>query len=165
MQAFDTFRIGNDPELRYTPGDRPTAVINLSLACNYGRKDAQTGKRPTQWVDATLWGAQAEALAPYLLKGGEVTCTLDDLHMQEFQRGNNGGTGYKLAGRISNLKLVGSPPQQQQNQQSQQQQHQRPANQQQQQQRPQQSQQQQRPQQQQQQQAQDFDSFDEDIPF
>lgn len=160
MQAFDTFRIGNDPELRYTPGDRPTAVINLSLACNYGRKDAQTGKRPTQWVDATLWGAQAEALAPYLVKGGEVTCTIDDLHMQEYQRGNNGGTGYKIAGRISNLKLVGTPPQQQQPQQSQQQQ--RPANQQQQQ-RPQQSQQQQRPQQQQP--APDFDSFDDDIPF
>lgn len=161
MQAFDTFRIGNDPELRYTPGDKSTAVLNLSLACNYGRKDATTGKRPTQWVDATLWGAQAEALAPYLLKGGEVTCTLDDLHMQEFQRGNNGGTGYKLAGRISNLKLVGTPPQQQ-NQQSQQQQ--RPNNQQQQQ-RPQQSQQQQRPQQQQQQPQPGFDDFSDDIPF
>lgn len=161
MQAFDTFRIGNDPELRYTPGDKSTAVLNLSLACNYGRKDA-TGKRPTQWVDATLWGAQAEALAPYLLKGGEVTCTLDDLHMQEFQRGNNGGTGYKLSGRISNLKLVGSPPQQQQQGQQSQQQQRQP--QQQQQQRPQQQQQRQQ-QAQQQQQAQDFDSFDDDIPF
>ncbi len=160
MQAFDTFRIGNDPELRYTPGDRSTAVLNLSLACNYGRKDPQTGKRPTQWVDATLWGAQAEALAPYLQKGGEVTCTIDDLHMAEFQRGNNGGTGYKLAGRISNLKLVGSPPQQQQSQQQQPQQQQRQASQQQQ--RQQQSQQQQRPQQQQ---AQDFDDFSDDIPF
>lgn len=163
MQAFDTFRIGNDPELRYTPGDKSTAVLNLSLACNYGRKDATTGKRPTQWVDATLWGAQAEALAPYLLKGGEVTCTLDDLHMQEYQRGNNGGTGYKLSGRISNLKLVGSPPQQQQ--QSQQPQQQQRQNNQQQQQRPQQNQQQQRPQQQQQQQA-GYDQFDDsEIPF
>lgn len=160
MQAFDTFRIGNDPELRYTPGDKSTAVLNLSLACNYGRKDA-TGKRPTQWVDATLWGAQAEALAPYLLKGGEVTCTLDDLHMQEFQRGNNGGTGYKLAGRISNLKLVGSPPQQQQQgQQSQPQQQQRQSNQQQQ---PQQQNQQR--QQQNQQQQPGYDHFSEDIPF
>lgn len=163
MQAFDTFRIGNDPELRYTPGDKATAVLNLSLACNYGRKDATTGKRPTQWVDATLWGAQAEALAPYLLKGGEVTCTLDDLHMQEFQRGNNGGTGYKLAGRISNLKLVGSPPQQQQQSQQPQQQ-QRPNNQQQQ--RPQQSQQQNSGQQSGRQQPQpNFDDFDDDIPF
>lgn len=163
MQAFDTFRIGNDPELRYTPGDKSTAVLNLSLACNYGRKDATTGKRPTQWVDATLWGAQAEALAQYLTKGREVTCTIDDLHMQEFQRGNNGGTGYKLAGRISNIKPVGSQQQDQQNQQSQQQQ--RPANQQQQQQRPQQNQQQQRPQQQPQQQA-GYDQFeDSDIPF
>ncbi|MNZ57631.1 Single-stranded DNA-binding protein [compost metagenome] len=155
MQAFDTFRIGNDPELRYTPGNNATAVINLSLACNYGRKDEATGKRPTQWVDATLWGKQAEALAPYLVKGGEVTVTLDDLHMEEFQRGNNGGTGYKLAGRISNLKLVGSAPQQQAaNPQSARQ----PAP------RQQGNQQQQRPAQNQQQQGGD-DFYDDQIPF
>lgn len=153
MQAFDTFRIGNDPELRYMPGNNATAVINLSLACNYGRKDESTGKRPTQWVDATLWGKQAEALAPYLVKGGEVTVTLDDLHMEEFQRGNNGGTGYKLAGRISNLKLVGGATQQQAaNPQSARQ----PAPRQQQ--RPQNNQQQSAPQQ-------DYDNFDDSIPF
>lgn len=160
MQAFDTFRIGNDPELRYTPGNNATAVINLSLACNYGRKDEATGKRQTQWVDATLWGKQAEALAPYLVKGGEVTVTLDDLHMAEFQRGNNGGTGYKLAGRISNLKLVGGVPQQQQaaNPQSARQPAPRPNNQQQHQQNQQRPQQQAAPQQ-----ANQF--YDDDIPF
>ncbi len=152
MQAFDTFRIGNDPELRYTPGDNSTAVLNLSLACNYGRKDATTGKRPTQWVDATLWGKQAEALAPYLVKGGEVTVTLDDLHMQEFQRSGGAGVGFKLAGRISNLKLVGGAPQQAANPQSARQ----PAP---------------RPQQQNNQQqaaakpAPDFAAYDDDIPF
>lgn len=160
MQGFDTFRIGNDPELRYTPGDNATAVINLSLACNYGRKDATTGKRPTQWVDATLWGKQAEALAPYLFKGSEVTVTLDDLHIEEFQRSGGAGAGFKLAGRISNLRLVGGAPQQQQQAASPQSARQPAPRQQQgnQQQRPQNSQQQAAPQQ-------DQQFYDDDIPF
>lgn len=158
MQAFDTFRIGNDPELRYTPGNNSTAVINLSLACNYGRKDEATGKRPTQWVDATLWGRQAEALAPYLFKGSEVTVTLDDLHIEEFQRSGGAGVGFKLAGRISNLKLVGGVPQQQQAASPQSARQPAP--------RQQQGNQQQRPQSNQQQQPQPQEQFyDDDIPF
>jgi single-strand DNA-binding protein len=160
---FDTFRIGNEPELRYL-GDG-TAVCNLSLAFNYGKKDQQTGKRPTQWVDAVLWGKHAEAVAEYLFKGSEVTCVIDDPHVEQFTKGD-GSLGTKLTGRISTLKLVGGQPQQQNQQQQ-------PAPRQQQQ-RPAQGNQQQRPsgnpQQQRQQQATpqpqpDFDSFDDDIPF
>ncbi|WP_262405552.1 single-stranded DNA-binding protein [Pseudomonas fluorescens] len=66
----DIGRLGRDAELRYTPnGD---AVCNLALACEYARK-GQDGKRPPQWIDATLWGKQAETMAPYLLKGSSCT--------------------------------------------------------------------------------------------
>jgi single-strand DNA-binding protein len=161
-QLFDTFRIGNDPELRYL-GD-VTAVCNLSLAFNYGKKDPQSGKRPTQWVEGVLWGKHAESVAPYLVKGGEVTCTLDEPHIEQFTKGD-GSLGVKLTGRISTLKLVGGQPQQQ----NQQQQQQRPANnqqsRQQQQQRPTGNNQQQRQQQAAPQPSPDFDSFDDDIPF
>jgi single-strand DNA-binding protein len=166
-QMFDTFRIGNDPELRYL-GDG-TAVCNLSLAFNYGKKDQQ-GKRPTQWVDAVLWGKHAEAVAEYLFKGSEVTCVIDDPHVEQFTKGD-GSLGTKLTGRISTLKLVGGQPQQQnQQQQQQRQQQQRPASNGQQTARPQQQQGSSGNQQQRQQQAApqpqpDFDSFDDDIPF
>ena len=135
-QLFDVARIGRDAVLRFTPNDG-TAVVNLALACDYGRKDPQTGKRPTQWVDATLWGKQAEALAPYLLKGQQVQVTVDDVHIETYQGQN--GPGHKLVGRISHIKLVGSAPQQ-------------PATQQQRQQAP-------------QQQAPQSDDWDLDIPF
>jgi single-strand DNA-binding protein len=107
-QLFGTFRIGNDPELRYLPDG--TAVTNLSLASNYGKRDAATGRRETQWVDAVLWGKHAESVTQYLAKGNEVTATIDDPHTEEFQRHGNGGMGYKLTGRISNLQLVGGRP-------------------------------------------------------
>ena len=60
-------RLGRDAEIRTTSqGD---SVATLALAFSYGRKGSD-GNRPTQWVDAALWGKRAEALAPYLTKGG-----------------------------------------------------------------------------------------------
>lgn len=162
-QMFGTFRIGNDPELRYL-GDG-TPVCNLSLATNYGKRDQQ-GKRPTQWVDAVLWGKHAEAVSPYLAKGGEVTVTIDEPHIEQFTKGD-GSLGTKLTGRISNLQLVGGQPQQQNQQQQQQapRQQQGQGNQQRQQQGNNQQQQQRQQQNQQGTNGPDFDSFDDDIPF
>lgn len=105
-QLFDVARIGRDAELRYTSGDNPQAVVGLALACEWGRK--VDGKRPTQWVEGSLWGKQAEALAPYLLKGQQVSITVDDVHIEEYE--SQGAKRSKLVGRISNIKLVGSAP-------------------------------------------------------
>jgi single-strand DNA-binding protein len=143
----DVGRIGRDAELRFTPSGDP--VINLALACDYGRK-GQDGKRPTQWVDATLWGKQAEAMAPYLLKGQQVYFTMDDAHIETYAK-TGGGEGFKLTGKIILIKFVGSPPQ--------------AANQPQQQSRPQQPRQQAANRPAQNQQAAPPDSFDDDIPF
>lgn len=140
-QLFDTARIANEPELRYTQGQNPQAVLELALPCDYGRKDPQTGKKPTQWVQATMWSKRAEALAPYLVKGQWVSFTLDDVHVEEFQR-RDGTPGNKLVGTISQLKLVGSAPESAPRPQAQ------PS-----------------PRPQQNQQAAPIDSFDDDIPF
>jgi len=97
-------RLGRDAELRYTQGG--DAVSNLSLAYNYGMKQ-QDGNRPTQWVEASLWGKQAEALQPYLVKGGQVVVTLRDVRMESFQR-QDGSTGMKLVGTVLQIELAGS---------------------------------------------------------
>ncbi len=103
MIANGLARIGRDVELRYLPaGD---AVANLSLAFTYGRKDSE-GKRPTQWVEASIYGKRAEALAPYLLKGGQVSVTLEDVCIETFQGKN--GEGHKLTGRVLAIDLVPS---------------------------------------------------------
>ncbi|WP_422419176.1 single-stranded DNA-binding protein [Pseudomonas sp. GZD-222] len=147
----DIGRIGRDAELRYTPnGD---AVCNLAIACEYGRK-GQDGKRPTQWVDATLWGKQAEAMAQYLVKGQQVHFTIDDAHVEVFTKSDQ-TQGVKLTGRVIIIKFSGNPPQAQQGSQQQQP---RP------QQRPQ-SRPQAQPQNQQGVPGPDYDSFDDDIPF
>ncbi len=144
-QLFGLARLGRDAEVRFTQAGKPVAT--LALAFDYGRKE--NGKRPSQWVDAAFWGERAEVLAPYLLKGQQLSVTVDDVHIETFQK-NDGTQGHKLTGRVSNIEFAGSAPQQ--NNQAQPQQ--RP----QQQSRPQQAAPQQQP-------APDYDSFDDDIPF
>lgn len=102
MKSFGLARIGRDVELRHTAGG--DVVASISLAFTYGRK-GEDGKRPTQWVDATLWGKRAEALAPYLLKGGLVAVTLDEVHIETYQGAN--GQGHKLAAKVVDIELAG----------------------------------------------------------
>jgi single-strand DNA-binding protein len=104
-QLIGLARLGRDAELRYTQSGDPVAA--LSLAFSYGRK-GEDGKRPTQWVDAAIWGKLAEAITPYLTKGAAVFVVLDDVHIETFQK-RDGGEGHKLAGRVSTIELAGVP--------------------------------------------------------
>ena len=97
------FRIGRDPELRYTPGG--DAVLALAVVSNYGKK-GQDGNRPSQWVDAALFGKRAESLHPYLAKGNQVYLVINDLHIESFQK-KDGTTASSLRGIIGDIELVG----------------------------------------------------------
>ena len=54
MYLHGLCRLGRDAELRYLTDGTP--VLGMALAYNYGKKDDQ-GNRPTQWIDASLFGA------------------------------------------------------------------------------------------------------------
>ena len=110
MQLIGLTRLGRDAELRYLADN--TAVSNLSLAFNYGRK-GEDGNKPTQWVEASLWGKQAEALVQYLQKGKQLCVTIDEPHIESFTKAD-GSVGTKLTGRISALEFAASPQQGQQ---------------------------------------------------
>ncbi len=103
MKLIGVARLGNDPELRSTSSDK---VMNLSLAYNYGKKDS-SGNRPTQWVDAALWGKRAEALADFLRKGRELYVEVADIHIETYDK-RDGGTGVKLVGTVNDIQLVGA---------------------------------------------------------
>lgn len=107
MQAFGLARLGRDAEVRYTPDGTP--VANLSLAFSYGKKGTD-GKRPTQWVDGSLWNKRAEALAQYLTKGTLLAVTLEDVAIETFTK-SDGTPSSKLVARVTNVELAGSPTQ------------------------------------------------------
>lgn len=101
-------RLGRDVELRFIQSGM--AVANLALAFNYGQKQ-QDGNRLSQWVECSLWGKQAEALAPYLKKGNQVSITADGPHIEVFTK-NDGTQSNKLVANIINIELIGGQNQQ-----------------------------------------------------
>ena len=121
-------RVGRDTTVRYTPSGM--AVAAIALAYEYGRKDQQTGKKPTQWIEVTMWGKTAEALSQYITKGKQVFIEAKDVHIQTYDK-NDGTQGFKLAAEFVGIKFA-SDGQQQSQAPAQQQQQQRPAQQQQQ---------------------------------
>lgn len=153
MPVSDFGRIGRDAELKYTQDG--TAVCNLAVAVNYGRK-GQDGNYPTQWYDLTLWGKQAEGLAQYLTKGKQVFFSASDLHIETFTK-NDQSQGFKLTGRVDSVKFASDGGGQQVQQAQQAPQQQRPA--------PPPGYQQQRPGNAAPQPQNNFYQYDEDIPY
>ncbi len=63
--------LGADPELKYTPTNRP--LCNLSVATSETFKDKIGDKQErTEWHKVTVWGDQAESCSKYLTKGRQV---------------------------------------------------------------------------------------------
>ncbi len=65
-------RLGNDPEVRYTPSG--SAVAKFSVATSEEWKDKTTGekKERTEWHRITAWGKLGEICGEYLSKGRQV---------------------------------------------------------------------------------------------
>lgn len=110
MKHIGMARLGKEAEMRYLNDGTP--VMNLALAVNYG-KVGQDGNRPTQWIDAAMFGQRAEKLAPFMLKGSAHCFTLSDLRIETFAK-RDGGEGSKLTARIDDVELglrqTGSAP-------------------------------------------------------
>jgi len=101
MKLIGIARLGRDAETRHTTSGK--IVANLSLAYNFGLKDSN-GDRKTQWVEAALWGQQAERLQNFLLKGTLLNVTCRDVHIETFDARN--GQGFKLVGTVMDVEFV-----------------------------------------------------------
>lgn len=65
-------RLGQDPELKYTPSG--VAVCNFSLATSETWNDKTSGKKQekTEWHRVVVWGKLAELCSQYLSKGRQT---------------------------------------------------------------------------------------------
>ena len=67
-KAIIVGRLGQKPELRYTPSQ--SAVTNITIATNETRKDAAGNSiDSTEWHKVAVFGKSAEFLANYIDKG------------------------------------------------------------------------------------------------
>lgn len=65
-------RLTNEVDLRYTPSG--SAVVRFTIAVNRSFK-REDGTRETDFVNCTMWGKRAEALANHFKKGDGIGIT------------------------------------------------------------------------------------------
>lgn len=92
-------RLGADADLRTTSSGEK--VLGFRVANDVGYGDRKT----TQWVDCSIWGRRAEALAPHLTKGKQVVVS-GEVTLREFEK-RDGTRGAGLAVRVAEIDLVG----------------------------------------------------------
>lgn len=103
-------RLGKDAELRQAGQSN---VCSFSVAGDTGFGN----NKQSHWFNCSLWGAQGQALQPYLVKGQEVVI-VGEFSEREYQ-----GKFYKEL-RVNSIKLMGGKQQGNAGQQQQQQQQQ-----------------------------------------
>lgn len=64
-------RLGQDPEVRYTPGGQAVANFSVATSENWTDKGGQKQER-TEWHRIVVWGRLAELCKDYLKKGKQV---------------------------------------------------------------------------------------------
>ena len=64
-------RLGQDPEMRYTPSGRPLTKCQLAANRSWTTADGEK-KTETEWFNIVAWGKLAEICNQYLKKGHQV---------------------------------------------------------------------------------------------
>lgn len=96
--------LGQDPEVRYTPGG--DAVCNLSLATTDKWKDKSTGdqKEATEWHRVSFFGKIAEVCGKYLKKGSQVYVE-GSLRTRKYQKDGQDRYVTEIRGEV--MKMLG----------------------------------------------------------
>lgn len=99
-----TGNLGKDIEIRHLPDGTP--IGNFSVA------DSQGKDKPAIWWNVSLYGKRSESLAPYLVKGQQVTVfgTVTEREWTD----NNGQKRKSMDVRANDIALQGSRQQGQQ---------------------------------------------------
>ena len=96
--------LGQDAELRYTPGGAAVANFSMATSEKWTGKDGQKQER-TEWHRVNLWGKVAEALQEFLVKGKQV-CVQGSIHTRKWQD-KEGRDRYSTEIKARNIVLLG----------------------------------------------------------
>lgn len=104
-KAIITGNITRDAELRATGGG--LSVANFSVAVNERVKNNKTGdwEDRANFIDCTMFGKRAEALAQYLTKGVKVTVE-GKLRWSQWEDKNGGGKRSKVEIVVDEVELM-----------------------------------------------------------
>lgn len=96
-----------DAELKATSGGM--SILSFGVAVNDRRKNSQTGEWEDypNYIDCTMFGRRADALAQYLTKGLKVAIE-GKLHYSSWEDRNGGGKRSKLDVTVDEIELMSS---------------------------------------------------------
>jgi single-strand DNA-binding protein len=109
-------RLGNDPEIRYSPSGLAIASLSIAVGKKY-KKDNQVVET-TNWVSLTAFGKMAEIIGEYLRKGSQIHASCE-YNLEKWQD-QSGQDRYTPKFIIQNMQMLGSAQGGQQRQQPQQ---------------------------------------------
>ena len=89
--------LGKDTEIRNMPNGDPVASFSVA--------DSQGREKPTIWWNCQIFGKRAQALAPYLLKGQQVTVSGTVTEREWTDK--DGGKRKSMDVRVNELALQG----------------------------------------------------------
>lgn len=93
-----TTRFGQDGELRATASGTSVLSVRCPLESGWG------DKKTTSWVTCALFGKRADALAPYIKKGGQATIQ-GALRVREFEHNGEKRTAVEVL--VDEIELQG----------------------------------------------------------
>lgn len=88
--------LGKDPELRYTQGENPQPMTNISVAVHKPKREADgSWGKETIWWSIAFKGRKAENICQYLHKGSKVFVDARHPNVRFYQK-NDGTQGFSL---------------------------------------------------------------------
>lgn len=98
-------RLGQDPELKYTPSGTPVCNFSLATSENWADKSGQKQER-TEWHRVVVWGKLAELCNKYLAKGRQAYIE-GSLQTRSWEK--DGQKKYTTEINAKNVQFLGGP--------------------------------------------------------
>jgi len=116
-------RLGKDPEIRHM--NNGYSVASFSIACGSKWKDKKSGEmqEKVEWVNLTAFGKLAEIIGKYLVKGSQVYVS-GRMQTDKFQDKTTGADRYSTKVIVDRMQMLGSKQENDQGGQNQRSQHQ-----------------------------------------
>ncbi len=100
-------RLGQDPEVRNTPGGATVAQLRLATSESWKDKNSGQKQERTEWHRVVVWGRLAELCQQYLAKGRQVYVE-GRIQTRQWQD-KEGQTRYTTEINAQTIQFLGSP--------------------------------------------------------
>tara|TARA_R110002153_G_C13332612_1_gene498574 strand:- start:8687 stop:9175 length:489 start_codon:yes stop_codon:yes gene_type:complete len=93
-------RIGRDAEIKYLASG--TEVMSFPAVYDIGFGDKKRG----QWIECVMFGGRCTKVVEYMVKGKQIVIYADDVGIDEWDKPDGSGKGFKLKCKLVSFDFV-----------------------------------------------------------